>query len=403
MVAAAVSRPSWATTVASSPAAIAETVSVQESWTTAVASSPAAVAETVSVQDCVRKWARCDPTTRKFAEVFEQGLEKKVQAQRSAFLIRELLVRLARSVTALEDLPGRPLEQAGLRETVRYYTDSIIDLENCPAPLTPTQHQAFHGLLQCSFAPHQDVVNAVAQGARRLVEGHASSDRVVLQSAVDVCLTRFFSMRLGLRFMLQQFCLTRGQRTRPGFSGVLQKRCSPADVAREAARNAQHLCRRQFRRAPPIVITDSRPETLMYPPGELHYALTEIFKNAFRAVLERHGTQKPPPPVICVIAGSEELIELKIRDEGLGMSADQLREAFSFGQSTVAANKSPYTTAPSAKRPSGTLAGYGVGLALSRISLRYFGGDLEIRSAEGAGTDVRVLLNRAEDRIEGHF
>lgn len=370
-------------------------------WTMTAVSSQAAVAETISVQDCVKKWARCDFTTRKFAEVYKQGLENRIQTQQSAFLIRELRVRLARSIEALQDLPGRPLQQAGLRETVRCYTDSIIDLESCPLPLLPAQDRAFHDFIRCSFGPHQDVVDAVARGARRLTEECTSAERKDLRLAVDACLTRFFSIRVGLRFLLQQNSTTRAQLNRPGFSGVLQKRCSPADVAREAARNAGQLCRQQFRRAPPIVITEATPATLMYPPGELHYVLTEIFKNAFRAVVERNGTQKTLPPVVCVIEGCENQIALNIQDKGLGMSAEQLQEAFSFGQSTVDAGQSPYASASNAKRSAGTLAGYGVGLALSRISLRYFGGDLKIKSVKGVGTDVRVLLNRAEDRIEG--
>ena len=40
------------------------------------------------------------------------------------------------------------------------------------------------------------------------------------------------------------------------------------------------------------------------------------------------------------------------------------------------------------------LAGYGVGLPLSRLYARYFGGDLQLLSMEGFGTDVFLHLNR---------
>jgi pyruvate dehydrogenase kinase 2/3/4 len=40
------------------------------------------------------------------------------------------------------------------------------------------------------------------------------------------------------------------------------------------------------------------------------------------------------------------------------------------------------------------LAGYGYGLPVSRLYARYFGGDLQIISMEGYGTDAYLHLNR---------
>ena len=39
-------------------------------------------------------------------------------------------------------------------------------------------------------------------------------------------------------------------------------------------------------------------------------------------------------------------------------------------------------------------AGYGYGLPVSRLYARYFGGDLQVVSMEGYGTDVYLHLNR---------
>ena len=42
---------------------------------------------------------------------------------------------------------------------------------------------------------------------------------------------------------------------------------------------------------------------------------------------------------------------------------------------------------------SNPMAGFGYGLPLSRLYARYFGGDLEVISMDGFGTDTFVYLN----------
>lgn len=46
------------------------------------------------------------------------------------------------------------------------------------------------------------------------------------------------------------------------------------------------------------------------------------------------------------------------------------------------------------------IAGLGYGLPISRSYCRYFGGDLDIMSMEGYGTDAFIYLNRLGDSKE---
>ena len=51
-------------------------------------------------------------------------------------------------------------------------------------------------------------------------------------------------------------------------------------------------------------------------------------------------------------------------------------------------------------QPVSVLAGYGVGLPLSRLYARYFGGDLDVKSLEGLGTDAYLHLSRLGHNCE---
>ena len=48
----------------------------------------------------------------------------------------------------------------------------------------------------------------------------------------------------------------------------------------------------------------------------------------------------------------------------------------------------------------GAIAGYGVGLPMSRLYAQYFGGDLDVKSVEGLGTDCYLHLPKLGDNCE---
>jgi len=131
----------------------------------------------------------------------------------------------------------------------------------------------------------------------------------------------------------------------------------------------------------------------------LAYVLAEVFKNACRAVVERHDTKYEDalPPVRCQVEHGAEDVVLRINDEGGGMSLADSEKVWHFMYST--SGSSPWDDTMK-KFVSGrlgqvnTFAGYGIGLPMSRSYARHFGGDLVISSAQGSGTEVCMRLGR---------
>ena len=131
----------------------------------------------------------------------------------------------------------------------------------------------------------------------------------------------------------------------------------------------------------------------------------ELIKNSLRAVAEHHGVHTVMPPVKVIIADGEnnEDVVIKISDEGGGIRRSHMPRIWSylFTTATPAFETDASTFSSTGDHGTDTpLAGLGYGLPISRGYARYFGGDLNIMSMEGYGTDAFLHLNRIGDVAE---
>jgi signal transduction histidine kinase len=134
-----------------------------------------------------------------------------------------------------------------------------------------------------------------------------------------------------------------------------------------------------------VVRTEIAPDlwTFNADPEELYFALLNLCRNADDA-MSSGGT-------INVLARNFEpsssadrgFVEIVVSDEGEGMSAEVLLQAFT-----------PYFTTKAA------CGGSGIGLPQVRRFAEKRGGTIDIESERGAGTLVRLLLPRVDDATD---
>ncbi|KAF3583226.1 hypothetical protein F2Q69_00032295 [Brassica cretica] len=94
-------------------------------------------------------------------------------------------------------------------------------------------------------------------------------------------------------------------------------------------------------------------------------------------------------------SGDESLVS----DEGGGIPRSGLPKIFTYLYSTATNPLEEEMEFGTADVPV-IMAGYGYGLPISRLYARYFGGDLQIISMEGYGTDAYLHLSRLGDSQE---
>lgn len=315
------------------------------------------------------------------------------------FLHKELPIRIARRALELETLPyGLSLKPAVLK--VRdWYLDSFRDLRLFPDIKDSNDAREFTQMIKAIKVRHNNVVPMMALGVQQLKKGIAQ--KIVYEDLDEIhqFLDRFYMSRIGIRMLIGQHVELHNPNPPPHCIGYIHTKMSPVEVARNASEDARSICFREYGCAPDVNIYGDPDFTFPYVPTHLHLMVFELVKNSLRAVQERFmDSDKVAPPVRIIVADGIEDVTIKVSDEGGGIPRSGLPKIFTYLYSTA---KNPLDEhADLGVADTVTMAGYGYGLPISRLYARYFGGDLQIISMEGYGTDAYLHLSRLGDSQE---
>ncbi|KXZ46186.1 hypothetical protein GPECTOR_46g255 [Gonium pectorale] len=309
------------------------------------------------------------------------------------FLHKELPVRLAHRVAELENLPYGLSAKKPILQVRDWYVDSFRDLRAFPPVRDAADELKFTEMLRHVYRRHANAVPVMAKGVGELREELRTQQRLTELPEIHQFLDGFYLSRIGIRILIGQH-IALHEPPKPNHIGLICTQCSPVLVAQDAINDARSICMREYGDAPEVSVYGSADFTFPYVPSHLHHMLFELVKNSLRAVQDRFSdSDDPAPPIRLVVAEGGEDVTLKVSDEGGGIPRSGLANIWTYLYSTA---KSPVDPRHVDDADSGpvVLAGYGYGLPISRLYARYFGGDLQIISMEGYGTDAYLHLNR---------
>eukprot|EP01136_Pigoraptor_vietnamica_P044353 Opistho-1_new@20993 len=320
--------------------------------------------------------------------------------QSCKFLHNELPIRLAHMTKEIDALPQNLLSMPSVQKVRSWYVQSFQELVSYPYK-TPSQKADlyvadFTKLIKNVLKRHAPVVTTMAQG---IIELKQTLGTTAIDPSVQYFLDRFYMSRIGIRMLIGQHVevFGEGEGTKsPSAIGVIDEKCDVKAVVEDAAQNARFLCEQYYFHSPEVEIFTPRGkdcpiDPFPYVPGHLYHILFEIFKNSMRAVVEHHGPDAVRyPKVRVVLAKGEEDLTIKVSDEGGGIPRSGMSQIFTYLYTT--ATPPPIEGDASTDMNHAPLAGFGYGLPLSRLYARYFGGDLNLISMEGHGTDAYIYL-----------
>lgn len=236
----------------------------------------------------------------------------------------------------------------------------------------------------------------------------------------------------------------------PNYIGVIDTALSPARIIKSCELFVGEICELKYGVCPQVLVGGEPDATFAYVPVHVEYIITELLKNAFRAVIESGNEREPievtiaaAPDVpgnhvhevperlangfprysadtgfesqsrsgsdpnesaandaIRLSSASSQSITIRIRDRGGGIPLEVLPNVWSYSFSTFSDNASTSNNGniDALNSLSGgignisSIAGLGYGLPLSRAYAEYFGGSIAVQSLWGWGTDVYLTL-----------
>ncbi|KAK9934128.1 hypothetical protein M0R45_021284 [Rubus argutus] len=354
-----------------------------------------------SLIDEVQRWGCMKQTGVSLRYMMEFGSQPThryllISAQ---FLHKELPIRIARRAIELETLPYGLSDKPAVLKVRDWYLDSFRDLRSFPDIKDENDENDFTQMIKAIKVRHNNVVPMMALGVQQLKKG--INPKIIYEDRDEIhqFLDRFYMSRIGIRMLIGQHVELHNPNPPPHCVGYIHTKMSPLEVARNASEDARSICFREYGSAPNVNIYGDTDFTFPYVPTHLHLMVFELVKNSLRAVQERFmDSDKVAPPIRIIVADGIEDVTIKVSDEGGGIPRSGLPKIFTYLYSTASNHVDEQTDLGTGD--SVTMAGYGYGLPISRLYARYFGGDLQIISMEGYGTDAYLHLSRLGDSQE---
>lgn len=361
----------------------------------------------------------------------------------------ELPVRVAHRLRDMQALPYVVMTREGVSKVYELYWSAFEKLRKYPQIETLEDNAAFCAFLREILDEHGPVIPSLALGLS-LTSQFLAPER--LDSFMRKMLVSRISRRVLAQHHLALSSAFHGRDHDPDGGdhvGIIYTNLKVKDCIQRCVRylteaadqsSEQQNPRQAFLRKPNVVIDGHLDTEFPYIREHLEYIVFELLKNSMRATASHHHASTTSPEVRATIAASKDDVSIRISDRGGGIpNVKTPLDLFSFShirnserlddtrlgalrdasQSTEglmatvaeqlgkrrAENPVPLSgddrADPAQRVGAGIHARIGIGVPMSNIYARYFGGSLELVSLDGWGTDVYVRLPRLGTNLEG--
>ncbi|KAL0085356.1 branched-chain alpha-ketoacid dehydrogenase kinase [Phycomyces blakesleeanus] len=359
---------------------------------------------------------------------FGRQMNNKRLAKSANWVRNELLVRLAHRIRDFQQLPFFVGTNPHIKYIYGLYWAAFEKLRKSPQIKTMEDNQGFCTLLRQLLEEGRRVIPQMALGVSECASYYADD-----QQDLDRFVNRMFRSRISRRVLTEQhLALTEACENDwdesmgfgDGYIGIIFTRCSARAIVGKARKLLDIQAATKFYShyhgklpppsewKPPAVEIELQPAAgssgnsneiiFAYIPEQLEQILYEILSNSVRFTMANH----PPhayPPVRVTVSVNETDVFFRVSDQGGGIPKTRFDRLWSYqarapdGEFLHFEDVQKMPSNISERLEQNTTDGpmhLGMGLPLSRVYAEYWGGELQIMTMDGYGTDAYVRIPR---------
>jgi len=321
------------------------------------------------------------------------------------YLHVEVPIRVAERIRWIKDIDGWE-ENPSLAEVHRWHRNTFRDLLLVKRKKGLRGLAKFTKVVEKAVTDSEDMPHKIADAMQWL---HKHRGEQYGSDWADPWLDNFLLNHIGTNFIMAQY-LASFRAIQSGdfdanFAGLIDPHCNVAEVCREVANENVEICVRETKKRPVVKVEpysasgeDRGLPTFSFIPGYLKVILMEVLKNSCRATADKVKTsaQLLKLPITMIVCADEQHVRIRINDRAGGIPFDVEEHVWSYFYSTTNTKRGDLYGQDATE-----LAGYGIGLPLSRLFAKYLGGSLRLMSLPGYGTSVDINLNRvSSEQVE---
>ncbi|KZT24472.1 alpha-ketoacid dehydrogenase kinase [Neolentinus lepideus HHB14362 ss-1] len=386
---------------------------------------------------------------------FGRSMNEERLIQSANYVRTELPVRIAHRIRDLQTLPYVVVTQEGVARVYELYWSAFEKFRRYPEIKTMSDNEAFCTFLQNILEDHATVIPSLSLGL-------SLSSPYLPPDELDSFMRRMLVSRISRRVLAEHHIAlsnhVAGRSALPGEGnvGIIDTTLNVSESIRKCVKflrerpfdleDDQVVVQDEDRAWPDVLVEGHLNTKFSYIKEHLEYIVFELLKNSMRATGLKHQDKPVLPPILATIAASTDEIGIRISDQGGGLVIPYITspsDLFSFSHirnaarletsrigalRTVSSSKhgmkatmneqmqwwkrrqrdsAPTLRADAPIEDIEMEAGVaphpriGIGLPMSNIFARYFGGSLELVSLDGWGTDVYVRLPKLGTNLEG--
>ena len=303
--------------------------------------------------------------------------------ERTRILKEELSIRFAHQVRNLVRLPYGMPHLRDIKEATDLHIESFDEISNFPQPYSDEDVKRFVDHIEEVNSGHLNMETELMNGLQGLFE-----DPFVEPEEVNEWMDSFFLTRISIQTLIMQH--TAMVRQKPS----IVRNCNVSGVVRKVINDVTSFASDVYSDVPEIEMT-STPNNIVTPyiSSYLHYVITELLKNS---IVAHVTSERSETPVEVRVVDGETATTIKISDQGAGFPIDKLPQMMYFGFSS-----DPVEICEEIELAGLPIfSGFGYGLPMARLYIKYLGGSLRILPVENLGADVYVYIPKTKALTE---